>query len=326
MTLVKICAEEPADLRRDVVDDFPRDLLLRQCRTGQLDELPPEHLVGEQHEVGQKQNHDQLVDRADRADRSGPQETGGRDSGLFHLHAHHARRWFRLVCLRKLLGSLLDLVEGTRVRPGPSLDERRNTARARRQLVDDRQRLVLEGIRAAQDRAHRQAKCQCRREPPGHPDAFHGIDGRIERVEEEESECERREKRLRSETHMPSAMTMSATLCASSPSNGHTWTSGPLCSHRTSTDVASSYGSVSRTEVSNTCLGIFAAAIGWQPTVAHVLPPGAMLCAFLRPAAARAQAMARGAPPASRCAVRSACARSGPGAANPVCVVVWAFA
>ena len=155
-TLVKIWTRRKRPiLVRDVVDDFEGDLLLGQ-RWAELDELPPEHLVGEQAEVSQKQNHEELIERAEHADRARPQQACRRDGRVFHLHADNARFGLGGVVLRKLLGSLLDLFERTGFLARPTLEQRRDAARASRQLVDDRQRLVLERIGASQDRSERQ--------------------------------------------------------------------------------------------------------------------------------------------------------------------------
>ena len=66
----------------------------------------------------------------------------------------------------------------------------------RRQLVDHRHRLVLQRIRAAADRAHRQAERQRRADPSRDPDPLHRVDDRIERVEQQQPERQRREQRL----------------------------------------------------------------------------------------------------------------------------------
>ena len=113
------------------------------------------------------------------------------------------------------------LSSGPGVFPRPSLDERRNAARPAGSS--------LMTVIASSWRAYapprivpmRQAKGKRGRDPPRHPHAFHGIHGRIERVEEQEQPnasgarnacmyCSRK-------MITPSAMTMSATLCASRP-------------------------------------------------------------------------------------------------------------
>ncbi len=57
-------------------------------------------------------------------------------------------------------------------------------------------RLVLQRIGAAEDGPHGQAERQRRANPSRHTQPLHRIDGRIERIEEQKSERERREQRL----------------------------------------------------------------------------------------------------------------------------------
>ena len=81
-----------------------------------LDEFPPEQLVRQQDEVGEEQDHDQLIERRDRA-QSIPTTAGSSPSrAVPHLHADNAWRGLRRIGLRELLRRLLDFLERARAR------------------------------------------------------------------------------------------------------------------------------------------------------------------------------------------------------------------
>ena len=189
--------EKAADLRRDAVDDLDRQFLLRQRRARQLDELPPEHLVREQDEVGEKQDHDQLVQRGDRAHRSRPQEARRRHTRLFDLHAHDAGRGFGRVGFLQALRRPARLSRAARA-AGAAGD--RSAPMMRRAPVGSSLMTVIASSCSAYAPPPIVAKVNpsaiAAADPSRHTDPLHRIDSRIERVKQQQAERQRREQRL----------------------------------------------------------------------------------------------------------------------------------
>ena len=136
------------------------------------------------------------MSRAEHADRARPQQACRRDRWVFHLHPDNARFGLGRVVLGKLLGSLLDLFERTGFFARPALDQRRDASRPSRQLVDDRQRLVLERIGPSQDHSQRHKDHERGADPARHPTPFQRVHRRVERVKQQQTERQRREQRL----------------------------------------------------------------------------------------------------------------------------------